>query len=82
MVRTQIQLTETQMEMVRRLAGERHLSMAEVIRQGVEMLLRAPLPPDRKVQTQRALEAAGRFRSGHRDTSAEHDEVLSEAYRQ
>ncbi len=29
----------------------------------------------------RAIEAAGRFHSGERDTSARHDEVLADAFR-
>lgn len=81
MVRTQIQLTERQAALIRRTAAERHISMAEAIRQGIELLLQQTLVPDREQHVQRALAAAGRFHSGHSDTSAAHDAVLSEAYR-
>ena len=56
--------------------------MAELIRQGVDLVL-APsgqLQPEERIQ--RALEAAGRFRSGVRDLSANHDEYLTEALRE
>jgi len=36
MVRTQIQLTDEQCAQAKRLASEQHVSMAEVIRQGLD----------------------------------------------
>jgi hypothetical protein len=81
MIRTQIQLTEEQARLVKRLAAERQVSMAEVIRDSVEQMYRAsahaPTPEDR---VRRAVEAAGRFRSGHTDGSAEHDTIVAQAY--
>ena len=41
MVRTQIQLTDEQARHVKRLAAEQQVSMATVIRQGVDLLLRS-----------------------------------------
>ena len=64
MVRTQIQLTEAQARALKRLAREQHVSMAELIRRGVDCLLASasgPSPDDRK---RRAIAAAGRFASG------------------
>lgn len=81
MVRTQIQLTETQAERVRRLAVARRISMAEAIRQGVDAFLRDALVLDRKEQVRRALAVSGRFRSGSAGTSVAHDAALVEAYR-
>ena len=40
-VRTQIQLTEDQARHVRRIAAEQRVSMATVIRRGVDLLLRS-----------------------------------------
>ncbi|MEW6751160.1 MAG: CopG family transcriptional regulator [Candidatus Latescibacterota bacterium] len=82
MVRTQIQLTEAQARWARRLAAERHVSVAEIIRQALDGALRswASLPsPQERIR--RAMDAAGRFRSGSADGSARHDEHLAEAYR-
>ena len=80
MVRTQIQLTERQAAMIRRVAAIHHISMAEAIRRGIDQFLKTNLVVDPKEQRERALAAAGRFRSGHADTSAEHDDALAEAY--
>lgn len=80
MVRTQIQLTDDQATALKRLAAERHESVAELIRRGVEILLRSisPVSPDER--RQRAIAVAGRFRSGRTDLSTQHDRHLSEAY--
>ena len=45
MVRTQIQLTEEQAEGLKRLAAERGVSMAELVRQSVQRLLEERPPP-------------------------------------
>ena len=82
MVRTQIQLTEQQACMARRLAAERHVSMAEVIRDGLELLLRSTgHPASEEERVRRALAVVGQFRSGSADGSGAHDAHLSEAYR-
>ena len=41
MIRTQIQLTDEQARHVKRIAAEQQVSMAPVIRQGVDFLLRS-----------------------------------------
>ena len=79
MIRTQIQLTEEQARQIKRLAAERQVSMAAVIREGVEHLLRSSGPAlSRADRIRRALEATGRFRSGSADGSTRHDEYLAE----
>jgi hypothetical protein len=80
MVRTQVQLTEKQAEALRRLALARGCSVAQLVRQGVELALSGSatvLPAERR---RRALAAVGRFRSGRRDVSAKHDDHLGEAF--
>jgi predicted nucleic acid-binding protein len=81
MVRTQIQLTEEQAEKLKKLAARKRLSIAELVRQGVDAVLRAETisPEERK---KRAIAAAGRFRSGVTDLSARHDEHLAEKARE
>lgn len=82
MVRTQIQLTEDQARHVKRVAGERGVSMATVIRQGVDLLLRsAETAVTDDERADRAVSAAGRFRSGGGDGAVDHDRHLREAYR-
>lgn len=80
MVRTQVQITEVQMRTLRRLAADRGVSVAALIREGVELLVRAAERPDDKRQRERALAVAGRFRSGRADLAAEHDRYLEDAY--
>jgi predicted phage gp36 major capsid-like protein len=81
MVRTQVQLTEEQMRMLKRLAAERGVSVAELVRQSVDLFARSAGAVDDQEQRRRALAIAGRFRSGRKDSAAEHDRYLHEAYR-
>jgi len=80
MVRTQVQLTEEQAETLRQLSAETGKSVAEMVRLGVELYLKARFRPSRKEQIERALRAAGKFASGPADVSKDHDRYLAEAY--
>lgn len=80
MVRTQIQLTDAQAEALRMLASSRHLSVAELIRQAVDALVRTNASVGNEERRKRALEAAGRFGSGTPDTSSDHDTHLAGAF--
>lgn len=79
MIRTQIQLTEAQARALKRLAAERRVSIAELIRQSIDRLVLSA-GPDADTKRQRAIAAAGRFHSGCSDLSAKHDQHLAEAY--
>lgn len=81
MRRTQIQLTEEQMEALRREAARRSLSVSEILRQAVDAWLKGLRPPTAEERRRRALEIAGRFGSGKNHVSASHDEHLSDIYR-
>jgi hypothetical protein len=80
MIRTQVQLTEDHMRVLKRLAAERGVSVATLIREGVDFLIRTAGVGD-KERRERALAAAGRFHSGYSDLAAEHDRHLAQAYR-
>jgi predicted DNA-binding ribbon-helix-helix protein len=80
MVRTQIQLTAQQAKAIKKIARARHLSVAELIRQAVDNLIKASTVIDVEERRKRALDAAGRFRSGLRDLSTGHDKYLEEAF--
>ncbi len=79
MVRTQIQLTKRQSASLKRIAMERHISMAEVIRQGVDAYLKngTPSPEERR---ERAIAISGKFHSRYSDLSINHDKYLAENY--
>jgi hypothetical protein len=81
MVRTQIQLEERQAEMLKQIAAERELSVAELIRRSIDTYL-ASIPPkaSRQDKKERALRAAGQFRSGVTDLGENHDRYLEEAF--
>jgi hypothetical protein len=79
MIRTQIQLTTDQVDALKRVARERGVSMAEVLRQLVDEHLRTSPSVDPR---QRAIRAVGRHHSGRHDVSREHDRELSDAYGQ
>ena len=82
MVRTQVQLREEQMDTLRQWSAERRVSIAELIRQGVDMLIGAESVIDDEEQRRRAIALVGKFRSGLSDVSSDHDRYLAEAYQQ
>lgn len=80
MIRTQIQLTEEQAKTLKKIASKKHMSIAELIRQGVNALMRSLGETSIEERKRRAIIAAGRFRSGKKDISTKHDEYLTEAF--
>jgi predicted DNA-binding protein len=80
MLRTQIRLTEEQHQALKSLASEQRVSVAKLIRQAVEDLLRQSSTLSRADTKLRAVTAAGRFRSGEKDLSTRHDDHLAEIY--
>jgi hypothetical protein len=82
MVRTQIQLTEEQAKAVKKIASAQGLSVAELIRRAVDNIVNSSTIVDTEERKRRALEIVGRFRSGKKDVSKEHDAYLAEAYDQ
>lgn len=79
MVRTQVQLTDKQVEALRRRSQRESVSVAELVRQAIDAFTRAEPPSAAEVRA-RAIRAAGRFASGTPDTSSRHDEALAEAF--
>jgi hypothetical protein len=81
MIRTQVQLTEVQMEALRRLAVLKKKSLADLVRQSVELYLNRESPTGDTLRVQRALDVVGKFSSGSADGSSQHDRHLADAYR-
>ncbi len=77
MIRTQIQLDEKQVAALHRLAAERRISMAALIREGVELLLSDRL---RTQSWDVALKAIGKHRGKNGNVGEEHDRHLDEAF--
>jgi predicted transcriptional regulator len=80
MVRTQIQLTDEQAKRLKRLAESRHLSIAELIRQAVDAMVKSGAAIDIEERRTRALNITGKFSSGKHNVSKEHDKYLAEAF--
>lgn len=77
MVRTQIQLTEAQARALKRLAAERGVSIAALIREAVDRLVHGGDPD---AVWRRALAVIGRYSAGPGNVSEDHDRHLEEAY--
>ncbi|MCX6538989.1 MAG: CopG family transcriptional regulator [Acidobacteria bacterium] len=79
MMRTQILLMEAQAQELRKLAAVERRSMADLVRDGVDAMLKAHAGGRRDHAKARALAAAGRFRSGVPDLGTRHDDHLAQA---
>ena len=81
MIRTQIQLTETQARKLRQAARRDGISLAEAIRRLVDRGL-ADEKDERARLYARAAESVGRYRDrkGAKDVAGEHDAYLDEAF--
>ena len=78
MIRTQIQLDEDRYRKLQKIAREQGLSMAEVVRTGVDLVLSLY---ERRRRWERARALVGRFASGGGDVAEKHDHYLAEAFR-
>jgi len=81
MVQTRVRLTERQAKALRRISAATGRSVADLVREGVELYLGSQRRPDRREQVERALRVVGRFASGCSGVSTEHDRYLSQAFR-
>jgi hypothetical protein len=80
MVRTQIQLSEEQFAALKRLAHSRGCSLAQVIREAVDLVVRQGSEASPRELRARAAAVSGRFRSGPKDLSRAHDRYLAEDF--
>jgi len=81
MIRTQVQLTEEQSISLKRLSAEKGKPVAELIRQGIDIVLQSADMVSPEEQRKRAISVAGRFQSGVSDLSRKHDKHLAEAFK-
>ncbi len=79
MIRTQIQLTNEQARALKRLAAKEGKSVAELIRNSVDDLIRRGGDPVPEELRRRALQAAGTL-NGPENLAADHDTYLAEAF--
>ena len=78
MIRTQIQLSQSQMQQLKDLARRRGVPVAALIREGADLVIRSSGTVNEEQRRRRAMAAAGRFHSGHKDLAGAHDRHLAE----
>jgi len=80
LVRTQIQLTESQARDLKACARSENRSVSDLVRESVaEYLARQPVR-DRRALLAKASALTERFHSGHSDVAENHDEHLAQIY--
>jgi hypothetical protein len=79
MISTKIQITEDQLTALNELALKQQVSLDDLIRQGIDNLIRTKPIIYNIDKRQQAFSIAGKFRSGLKDLSKEHDKYLSES---
>ena len=79
MVRTQIQLKEAQYAMLKRLAREEGISMAEVIRQAIDYFEARQTRLSDAEMRESAKKAVGMFHSDVGDVSRRHDDYFADS---
>lgn len=77
MARTIVQLRDEQLAELREVAAREGVSIAELVRQGVDEVLAVRR---RRHGYERLLSVAGRFSSGLPDLAERHDDYLAEIY--
>jgi len=80
MIRTQIQLTEEQAQLLRAAAMREKVSLAELIRRMIDSYLKHAPQPTLAEKKQRALAVVGKYNSGPNDAGVRHDDYLAEIY--
>ena len=80
MLRTQIQLPEEQVAMLKKMAAADNKSMAEIIRQSVDFYAKHKSLDGNLQRRKQAMAAAGRFRSGIKDLSSSQDDYLTKDF--
>lgn len=81
MIRTQIQLTEEQYRLLKSISARENISVAEVVRESIVYYTAGKCLVDQKDKYTRALKVAGRFRSGKKDISKDHDGHLNKDFK-
>jgi len=79
MVRTQIQLTEEEVEKLRELSAVRRVSVAALIRQAVDQFIVSG-NPDRSTLYRQAGSVIGKYKADRSDISMNHDGYLEEGF--
>jgi len=81
MIRTQIQLTNEQYEALKNISKHNNISMSEILRKSLDNTIDLYYDAKTDNRINRAKELAGKFGSGQKDLSVNHDYYLTEVYK-
>lgn len=81
MIRIMTQVSESQLNRLKKLAVKKNTSVAGVIRQAVEKYIHSDTTVSEEELRKRALEVVGCFNSGLSDLGVAHDKYLEEGYK-
>ena len=76
MIRTQVQLEESQVQWLRATARDEGVSMSQLVRDNISFFQKQK----NKATDKKSLQAVGSFASGKPDTARNHDKYLTEIY--
>ena len=77
MIRTQVQLEESQVLWLRATARDAGVSMSQLVRDSISFFQKQK---NKSTDKKKALQAVGSFASGKPDTARNHDKYLTEIY--
>lgn len=81
MVRTQIQITEEQSDLLKQVAKEENISIAKLIRLSIDHLVKNRFVINEAEKKKNAMLAVNQsFHSGIKNISTNHDQYLTESY--
>ncbi len=81
MIRVQVQFSEKQIQLLKARANQEQVSVSEIVRRAVDAWSKVQSEVSADERRRRAVGVAGRFASGLKDVSAQHDDYLADAYR-
>ena len=82
MKRTQIQLTDRQYSYLKEISGQKNISLAEVVREAVTFYSASTINIDQDMRIRDALSLIGKYSSGKKDISTNHDQYLENEFKE
>lgn len=79
MIRTQVQLTPEQAELLRRMSAERGTSVAALLREAIDVWARSAQALSEQERRRRAIEGIGIIKGGPEDLASKHDDYFVES---
>jgi hypothetical protein len=81
MKRTQVQLTEKQYELLKKISLKKNISMAEIVREAISIYSSSSAIITRDTLIKDASGIIGKYSSGKKDVSIKHDDYLRKAFK-